>query len=517
MLQYNATAILHDNQHAFIATSYESKQLSSVDDDEIPELQDSSSDEESSAQLHTSDYTERIRAKVYDCQVTSVSALFHHAQHYEKPKNLSHNACEKHGTLSNDAELATDQSHERINYWSFHRWSHRAGFPVCWNTASQTELPSNTIFNVIDLTDHRREEAATLVAATTFRCLQRALAIFMLLLITFQVFHRNSLFSVVWHTQEEFTQTVIEQDDKMVQTDDHELKLRAAVRRSFISNALRSIVELCNHEGIARLKLMTHLEWIHRLGITTLEVLLPIERLARGTLRVSRHFHHILCLDSLAPMPTLLLEQEKLLRRQTQLRQDRARQNMSLGLSPKPTPSELDKQWLIQAFKHNQRTSLIFNMLWGQYCDGQSQRRDPAHHEAVHLLQFLREHGDLPEPAVLRYDTPWTCIIWTSPESEQRQPPDSPEKTHSKIQELMQADIIEAEDVLRTILITHADMLLAYISHSPDRFVCYSQQMGTGVQLMHFHALKFALFEKTIELAEASAAHRGAEPDKSNV
>ena len=133
---------------------------------------------------------------------------------------------------------------------------------MCWNTASQTDLPSNTIFNVIYLTDRRKEEAATLVAATTFRCLQRALAIFMLLLITFQVFHRNSRFSVVWHTQEEFTQTVIEQDDKMVQADNHELKLRAAVRRSFISNALRSIVELCNHEGIARLQLMTHLEWI---------------------------------------------------------------------------------------------------------------------------------------------------------------------------------------------------------------------------------------------------------------
>ena len=99
VLQYNATAILHDNQHAFIATSCESKQVSSVDDDEIPELQDSSSGEESSAQLHPSDSTQRIRANVYDCQVTSVSTLFNQAQHYENPKHLSHNACEKHGTL----------------------------------------------------------------------------------------------------------------------------------------------------------------------------------------------------------------------------------------------------------------------------------------------------------------------------------------------------------------------------------------------------------------------------------
>ena len=166
-----------------------------------------------------------------------------------------------------------------------------------------------------------------------------------------------------------------------------------------------------------------------------------------------------------------------------------ARQNMSLGLSLKPTPSELDKEWLIEAFKHNQRTSPIFNMLCGQHCDGQSQRRDPARQEAVHLLHLVPEHGDLQEPAVLRYDTPWTCITWASPESEQRQRPDSPDVTHSKIQKLMQADIIEAEDFLRTILITHADMRFAYMSHRPDRFACYCQQMAATVQLMHFHAL----------------------------
>ena len=35
--QYNATAILKDKQHAFVATSFESKELSSVDDDDIPD------------------------------------------------------------------------------------------------------------------------------------------------------------------------------------------------------------------------------------------------------------------------------------------------------------------------------------------------------------------------------------------------------------------------------------------------------------------------------------------------
>ena len=377
---------------------------------------------------------------------------------------------------------------------------------------------SNTIFNVIDLTDHRRGEAATMVAATTLRCLQRALAIFVLLLITFQVFHRNSLFSVVWHTQEEFTQTSIEQDDKMMHTDDHEVKLRAAVRRSISSTALKSIVDLCNHEGYARPKLMTHLEWIRRLGIMTLELAHRTERLARGTHRVSRHFFRFLCLDSLAPMQTLLVEQEQLFRRQAQMRQDRARQNMSVGLSLKSTPPELDKQWLVQLCKHNQRTSPIFNLLWGNHCDGQSLRRDPARHEAIHLLHFLQEHGDLREPAVLRYDTPWTSGTWTSAEPGLCQRPASPsESTHSKMNLLMQTDILEAEEILRTILINNSDMIFAYISNSPDRIRCRSQQTAAAVQLMHYHALKLALFEKTIELATASTAHRGAEPDKPNV
>ena len=439
-LKYHATSILHDNQHSFIAASYEAEQPSSSDDEDIPDLQDSSSDEGASAHVHPRDSSQRVRAKVYDWQVTSVSASLKQPHENENP-----------GNPSNNAEYTTKFCHERNDCTSFYRWGHRERLPVCWTAAVQTNLPSNTIFNVIDLTDHRREEAAAMVAATTLRCLQRALAIFMLVLITFQVFHRNSLFSVVWHTQEEFTQTSIEQEDKMVQTDDHEVKLRAAVRRSFISTALKSIVDLCNHEGYAQLMLMTHLEWIHRRGIMTLELAHRTERLARGTHRLSRHFFHFLCLDSLAPMQTLLVEQEQLFRRQAQMRQDRARQNMSVGFSLKPTPPGLDKQWLVQAFKHNQR-------------------------------------------------------------------PASPnERTHSKKNLLMQTDSLEAEEILRTILINNGDMLFAYISNSPDRIRCCSQQMAAAVQLMHYHALKFALFEKTIELATASAAHRGAEPDKPNV